>query len=123
MTREGREKNCAAVAKCLDRETLTRERVRKFSRRARRYIWAYYKIATEREEKVAAAAVAAATTGTYLDAYLDETPILVEIWQSFSRCIGVPWILRLTSARQFLSKRRMHKINTLFIIIIKFTMQ
>jgi hypothetical protein len=53
--------------KCLNREILTRERVRKFSS-------ALYKIATEREEKETSGVEAATTTGTHLDA----TPIHVE---------------------------------------------
>jgi hypothetical protein len=52
----GKENFQTAVAKCLDREILTRERIRKFSWRACQYICAYYKIATEREEKDTAAA-------------------------------------------------------------------
>ena len=42
------------------------------------YICVYYKIATERGEKKAAATVSATTTGTHLDAHLDATPIHVE---------------------------------------------
>jgi hypothetical protein len=76
--KRGKEKFWAAVAKCLDREILTRERIWKFSRRARQYTCAYYKIATEREEKETAVAVAATTTGTHLDAHLDATLIHIK---------------------------------------------
>ncbi len=66
--KRGKEKFKASVAKCLDREILTIERVRKFSRRARQYICAYYKIAKEREGEEA-------STET---AHLDTTPVQVE---------------------------------------------
>jgi hypothetical protein len=76
--KRGKEKFKAAVAKSLDREILTRERIRKFSRRACQYICTYYKSATEREEKETSATVVATTTGTHLDAHLDATLTHVE---------------------------------------------
>jgi hypothetical protein len=79
--KRGKEKFRAAVAKCLDREILTRERVRKFSRRARQYICAYYKIATEREEKETSGAAAATTTGTHLDATLIHVEKMVKLFK------------------------------------------
>ena len=42
--KKGKEKFRAAVSRCLSREVLTTERMRKFARRARQYICAYYKI-------------------------------------------------------------------------------
>jgi len=66
--KRGKEKFKAAVAKFLDGEILTTERVRKFSRRARKYVCTYYKIAKEREGQQI---VAEAT-------HLNASPIQVE---------------------------------------------
>jgi hypothetical protein len=66
--KRGKEKFKTAVAKCLDREILTTERVRIFSLRAHQYICTYYKIAKEREgQKIVTEAT-----------HLDTSPIQVE---------------------------------------------
>jgi hypothetical protein len=46
----GKENFCKSVDKCLDREILSTERIRKLSQRARQYICTYYKIAIEQEQ-------------------------------------------------------------------------
>jgi hypothetical protein len=65
--KRGKENFRKSVDKCLDREILSTERIRKFSRRARQYICAYYKIAIEQEQWEE-------TNKTHLDS----TPIEVE---------------------------------------------
>jgi hypothetical protein len=67
--KRGKKKFKAAVAKCLDREILTTERVRKFLWRVCQYICAYYKIAKEREGQQIA---------TEATTHLDASPIQVE---------------------------------------------
>jgi hypothetical protein len=48
--KKGKDKFCSAVVKCLSREkVLTGERIRLFSRRARAYICAYYKLWLDRQ--------------------------------------------------------------------------
>ncbi len=68
--KRGKEKFRRAVAKCLERDILTTERIRKFSRRARQYICAYYKIAHEKETQEAEQEAQVT--------HLDASPIKVE---------------------------------------------
>jgi hypothetical protein len=77
--KRGKEKFKAAVAKCLDREILTTERVRKFSRRARKYVSTYYIIAKEREGQQIA------TEATHLDAPLIQVEKMVKLFKTH-RC-------------------------------------
>jgi len=69
--KRGKDKFRRSVTRCLERDILTTERIRKFSRRARQYICAYYKIAHQDE---ATASEQEAQTATHLDA----SPIKVE---------------------------------------------
>jgi len=49
QSKKGKENFKEAVKKCISRDLLTTERIRKFSRRARQYICAYYKIYNEQK--------------------------------------------------------------------------
>jgi hypothetical protein len=66
QNKRGKEKFRRAVAKCLERDILTTERIRKFSRRARQYICEYYKIAHEKEAQEAEQEAQVTQTGSYL---------------------------------------------------------
>jgi len=71
QNKRGKEKFWRSVTKCLEREILTTERIRKFSQRARQYVCAYYKIAQEQERQETEEQ---AQTVTHLDA----SPIKVD---------------------------------------------
>jgi hypothetical protein len=51
QSKKGKEKFRDAVKKCISRDLLTTQRIRKFSRRARQYICAYYKIYIEQQQQ------------------------------------------------------------------------
>jgi hypothetical protein len=49
QSKKGKENFKEAVKKCISRDLLTTERIRKFSRRVHQYICAYYKIYNEQK--------------------------------------------------------------------------
>jgi hypothetical protein len=51
QSKKGKENFKEAVKKCISRDLLTTERIRKFSRRACQYICAYYKIYNEQKNR------------------------------------------------------------------------
>ena len=56
-TKKGKQNFLNAVNKCISRDKITTEMIRKFSRRARQYIAAYYKVWQKNQEQAATATV------------------------------------------------------------------
>jgi hypothetical protein len=106
--KRGKEKFKAAVAKCLDREILTTERVRKFSWRARQYICAYYKIAKEREGQQIA------TEATHLDPSPIQVEKMVKLFKTHHCALDFDSARQSSSSRRI---RRLARLNNIIIII------